>query len=103
MPLTSRPLGTKKYPAPHDPLDWLNRNYGSGWTRSCSTGGFDYVAEKRKPDEIIGRVKCAALLKWFPFVRHIRGPGDAYCKEELMFKGRVISSFVRSAKDIPVC
>ena len=102
LPLTLRPLGTKKYPAPHEPLDWLNRNYGTDWMRNCATG-YDYVAEKQRPKEKKGEVKCAALLKWFPFVRHIRGSGDAYCKEELMFKGRVISSFVRSAKDIPVC
>ena len=51
LPLTLRPLGTKKYPAPHDPLDWLNRNYGTDWMRNCATGGYDYVAEKQRPKE----------------------------------------------------
>jgi len=104
LPLTTRPFGKKKYPSPRDPVDYLNNIYGTtDWNRECVSGGWDYAHEKYKPTSHKGTIKCAKLLKSFPFVRHIRGPGDSYCKEEQVMGGKVLSSFVRSAKDIPVC
>ena len=103
LPLTFRPLGKKNYPAPHDARNLLNTMYGKDWTRNCVSAGWDHLHARPKPKNMTITVECAALLKVYPFVRHIRGPGDAYCKEELMFQGRVVSTFVRSAKDIPVC
>ena len=103
LPLSFRPLGKRTVPAPYDPVDYLNRMYGSNWRKDCSSGAYDYLHERVKPKEFRVTIKCAALLNTFPFVRHIQGPADLYCKEELVFKERVLSTYVRSAKNIPVC
>ena len=59
---------------------------------------------REKPKDDHGAVaECAALTPHYALVRHGRGPGAAYCLEELMQGGRVIGTFVRSSKGIPVC
>ena len=103
LPITLRPFGKKNYPSPHDPLHWLNTDYGKDWQKNCSTATWDYLNEGYTPKHMRVTVKCASLLKLFPFVRHIRGPADSYCKEELVFQGKVLNTFVRSAKGIPTC
>ena len=114
FPVVYRPFGKKKYPAPRDPRAFLTNTIGTRrflgkWVRDfnqaniCATGGYDYILGRYKNKTDTARVFCAELLSYFPFVRHTRGPGGAYCQEDLVVNGTVVSTFVRSSQSIPIC
>ena len=101
FPLISRPFGNNMYPAPKDP-HWYLSQFFKGFNEQCSSGGWDYLKQLIKPERDT-IVPCSQILNVFPFVSHTRGPGGAYCKEELVYKGKAVRTFVRSSKDIPIC
>ena len=108
FPLLNRPFGNRMRPCPRDPRAFLKSTYlrygQFNMEAMCYTHYYDYMQTKEKPKEDMNMlVPCASLLNYFPFVQHSRGPGSAYCKEELVFKGEVLSTFVRSARNISVC
>ncbi|XP_059145200.1 uncharacterized protein LOC131932324 [Physella acuta] len=100
FPLTERPLLGGLYPSPKDPLRVLQANYNID---NCYTGNYNHTGEVRRNASSIGTVPCSALIGTVPFVQHVRGPGGAWCEELLTFRGKILSKFVREAKDIPSC
>ncbi|XP_059145206.1 uncharacterized protein LOC131932329 [Physella acuta] len=100
FPLTERPLLGGLYPSPKDPLRVLQANYNID---NCYTGNYNHTGEVRRNESSIATVPCSALIGTVPFVQHVRGPGGAWCEELLTFRGKILSKFVREAKDIPSC
>ncbi|XP_059145606.1 uncharacterized protein LOC131932688 [Physella acuta] len=100
FPLTERPLLGALYPSPRDPLKTLQANYNLD---DCHTGTYNHTGEFKRHDNDVSNVRCSALIGTVPFVQHVRGPGGAWCEELLTFRGKILNTFVRDAKDIPVC
>jgi len=97
FPLTTRPFFGRDYPSPRDPREALNEMYGNG-----KIGGLSPMLD------ICGnrgwrKVNCSTFFGEAPFVQHVRGPGGAYCKEELVQNNRIVDTFIRSAQGIPIC
>ena len=109
FPLVKRPFNGRFYPGPRDPRAFLKHIFNPGSSRFdcnrlCRLNTWNYLLSEVKPEEDrLPDVPCAALLDYFPFVQHVRGPGDSFCREELVFRGEVQDTFERSAHDIPVC
>ena len=90
-PLVKRPFHGRLMWGPRDPRKAIDEEYGAWVIDECTDGWFKY------------KMPCYALRDIYPFVQHIRGPGGAFCKEELIVKGKVVSTFRRSAENITVC
>ncbi|XP_059145199.1 uncharacterized protein LOC131932323 [Physella acuta] len=100
FPLTKRPLLGALYPSPRDPHQTLQVTYDLD---DCHTGTYNHTGEFTKDTASTAVVRCSALIGTVPFVQHVRGPGGAWCEELLTFRGKILNTFVRDAKDIPVC
>ena len=106
FPLTSRPYLGQLLPAPRDPRSILARKFGDGLVLPpgdlCKGVSRNYIKDKfihyHTP-----LVNCSQLTNHYPFVRHVRGEGGAYCQEQLVMRGRVLSVFYRDAAGIPFC
>ena len=117
FPLVLRPFEGRLYPGPRDPRAFLTRfPYFSRKTNifgetqrvftadiNCFSGIANHRKEVIKSGSEIFYDKCSKLTKYFPFVKMIRGPGSAFCQEELVFRGATLNTFTRSAENIPVC
>ena len=113
FPLTSRPFQGRLVPGPHNPRRVLATSlavdFAHGPTGNfeaeyqCRGPDYNYVKETGIPKNVVPEVPCSQLFHLHPFVRHIRGEGGAYCKEELVFRGEVLSVFYRSSEGIPAC
>ena len=108
FPLVKRPFNGRMFPAPRDPRKFLNalmQKHANYIDAFCVVGPHDYYTESRKPHPYGqgNTVRCSKLLKYFPFVRHTKGAGGDICIEEKMFKGKVVSTFVRDGAFITQC
>ena len=108
FPLVKRPFRGRMCPAPRDVRKFIYGLYTYIWkprfeVDDCGTDSYSHMDLKKKRPKDIASLPCAALIKHFPFVIHIRGPGGAWCKELLTFGGKILGTFVRSAIDISVC
>ena len=104
FPLSKRPFQGKLVQAPRDP-----RRVLSSILEGSSTGDFqaERVCRGAKVNQekvaSVPSVPCSGLIHKFPFVRHMRSGGGSYCKEELVYRGKVLSVFYRCSMNIPVC
>ncbi len=65
FPITYRPFGSSKYPAPRRPLEFLNLYFGSG-SAECVTHWWSHAAEKYMK---VARKPCANLTSKYSFVQ----------------------------------
>ena len=106
FPLEKRPFNGRLFPGPKDPrayLKYMHPGAGASIDFQCIVGPWDYLNEKAKPPEETVQVDCSSLVNYFPFVSMTREAGGRTCKEDLVIKGEVVSSYIRSAKYIPQC
>lgn len=113
FPLTKRPFQGRMAPGPRDPHRVLMSCFHKANQTLSPMGGF--VAEHQckgnhrniMKDFAINRppplVECSQMLRVFPFVRHSRGEGGAYCKEELIFRGKVLNVHYRNSTGLAAC
>ena len=92
----------RMFPSPRDPHSYLSTWLGFHLDE-CYTGDWNHMKEFYKPLSIQATVPCAGLVRNFSFVRHTRGPANAWCHEDLVLGTSVLGTFVRSSRDIPVC
>ena len=114
FPLSLRPFQGRMVPSPRDPRRYLTHYqrkdyYTQTVTRrfeaefQCRGPDFNYLNERVIHKSKVAEVPCTQLFHLFPFVRHVRGEGAAYCKEELVFRGKILNVFYRTARGIPAC
>jgi len=107
FPLAKRPFHRRKLPCPRDPRLFLQNSYRDikkdFSVDACEVGSYDHRLEQDKQREDLARVRCGALSGRMPVVRHRRVEQGPYCREDLILRGAVINTFVRSAKGISVC
>jgi len=95
FPLTTRPFHGRMFPSPRDPRAVLKELYGHG------KDGLSAVLDKCGWWN--NKVNCTSMLEMTPFVQHTRGPGGAFCKEQLVLNGTIMDTFTRTAQNIPIC